>query len=423
MEIIFNDNVKYDDLVYQTVNNFLKIANTIEAQKESPVIIYQDGKSKGYYIKCNILAKEVIPLLDINAKLNPTDKKSYRANREILTDHNTYKRMVYDAKKGREFNDIIIEFNQEYNENKPMKIWGGQHRAMAIQEAFSEEKTSRYHGFKVFFNLSKEQRTEIALISNTNINVSNDLFDRLQEETFVGLELREWCYQVGLLKKTEDFPDQGSKSENITVKLARTFIVNFYLGQEKSEEINNKDIDKKIFEPYLCESGMNLDPKYEHITKTYSPWNDKKLKEAGISFNKLHRIQFESVKNKKGDIPNKKGFRNKALTESVISAWAFVSGLLQQDKNRLGNHYYIPKLTKKIPDPLNAQEMSTYYHLSDEPTYRGLGTRSSITERQRMTQLFLARSLKKDGIINRKLIDQAVSQVVGIKSLQKGYTV
>lgn len=420
---IFDDNATKDNSVYREVELFLKEVKILEMTKESPIIIYQDGKGKGYYIKCGILAEVACGLLDVNAKLNPLDQDSFRANRELLLEHNTYKRMVYDAKEGREFNDIIVEYTKEYTPNKPLKIWGGQHRARAIQEAYQELKISRYHGFRIFFNLSKQQRTEIALISNTNIAVSNDLFDRLQEETLVGLELRSWCYQVGLLKKEEDFPDLGSRAEKITVKLARTFVTNFFKGKEKAKELKNKNLDKNIYEPYLCESGANLDSEYERVIKVYGVniWKDKSLFQAGKSFLSLHKAQYSAIKASKS-VPDRKGFRNKAMTESVISAWAYVAGLLQTDSLRLENHYSIPKTNKAIPDPLNARDMSTFRHDSDDPTYRGLGTRSAIKDRQRMAQLFLARSLESNKLIDKTLMNKAVSQVVGIKSLQKGYT-
>jgi hypothetical protein len=38
-----------------------------------------------------------------------------------------------------------------------------------------------------------------------------------------------------------------------------------------------------------------------------------------------------------------------------------------------------------------------------------------------MAQVFLARSLNKDIPIDKNLMNKAVSQVVGIKSIQKGY--
>jgi hypothetical protein len=422
MEIIFSMKEIENTGILKIVKLFLKEVRTLEETKEVPIFIYQDGKGKGYYIKCSISAKVVCPLLDTDAKLDPKDKDGFRANRELLTGHNTYKRMVSDAKDGREFNDMIVEYNKDYSPDKPLKIWGGQHRAKAIKEAYSESGISRNHGFKIFFNLSKQERTEIALISNTNIAVSNDLFDRLQEETLVGLKLRNWCYQIGLLKQSEDFPDQGSRSEKITVKLARTLITNFYIGSEKIEEIKGEDIDKSIYEPYLCESGAIMDSKYFEIINKYgeSVWKDKALLEAGKAFAALHKTQYNAVKAGK-TISNRKAFRNKALTESVISAWSLGAGLLQKDTQRLHGHYKIPATNKTIPDPLNAKEMSSFRHDSDDPTYRGLGTRSAIKDRQRMAQLFLARSLQPDKPIDKSLMNKAVSQVVGIKALQKGY--
>lgn len=419
--ILFDDNAIKDDTVYGKVETFLKEINTLEVIKKSPIIIYQDGKSKGYYIKCGISAAGAYPLLDMGAKLDTTDIDSFRANRELLTEHNTYKRMLSDAKEGREFNDIIVEFTKDYTPERPLKIWGGQHRVRAIQEAHKEASVSRHHGFRIFFNLTKQQRTEIALISNTNIAVSNDLFDRLQEETFVGLELRKWCYEVGLLKEDDDFPDLGSRSEKITVKLARTFITNFYKGKEKSTNVNKEDLDKNIYEPYLCESGVSLDSEYKRVIDNYgkSIWKDKAHIDAGKAFNNLNKTQYIAAKKNSG--LNRKNFRNKALTESVISAWAYVAGLLQNEPTRAKNHYSIPKTTKTIPDPLNAKEMSVFQHDSDDATYRGLGTRSAIKDRQRMAQLFLARSLDKDKVIDKVLMNKAVSQVVGIKSLKKGY--
>ena len=179
MKLIFDVNAVVDKAILALVSNCLMNLNTLETTKDAPLIICQDGKSKGYYIRCCMLAEHASPLLDMNAKLNPTDAESFRANRELLIEHNTFKRMVSDAKDGREFNDIIVEFTKEYTPDKPLKIWGGQHRAKAVQQAYSEAKITRFHGFRIYFNLSKPQRTELALISNTNISVSDDLFDRL----------------------------------------------------------------------------------------------------------------------------------------------------------------------------------------------------------------------------------------------------
>lgn len=373
MKLEFDANAERDDGVLAKVEQAMKGLRVVETAGDAPLLICQDGKSMGYYVRCCMSAIDFVPLLDTDARLNPGDAESFRANRELRTDHNTFKRMVADAKEGREFNDIIVEFTRGYTAEKPLKIWGGQHRARAIQQAHTESSTSRSHGFRIYFNLSKAQRTELALISNTNIDVSNDLFDRLQEETRVGVRLREWCWKVGLLKQPEDFPDQASRAERVTVKLARTFVVNFYRGRERRDSLGNADgLDRTVYEPYLCESGAELDPQYDALVTKFGDaiWQNEDLLNAGKAFAKLHRAQYDAVKQASSEkkLQNIKGFRSKALTESVISAWAFVAGLLQPDHRRLVCHYSIPTTTRTIPDPLNSREMSSYHHDSDDPT-------------------------------------------------------
>lgn len=84
MNILFDDKVIKDGDVLKKVEAFLQEVNTLEITKNSPIIIYQDGKSKGYYIKSGILSEVICPLLDMNAKLDPTGTDSFRANREAL---------------------------------------------------------------------------------------------------------------------------------------------------------------------------------------------------------------------------------------------------------------------------------------------------------------------------------------------------
>lgn len=425
MEVSFEENAEINEIIKNEVENFLKEVITLEKIRDAPIIIYQDGKSKGYYIKCGISSNMISPILDFDAKLVPEDIESFRANRELMITHNTYLRMRTDAEGGREFNDIIVEYNKQYTPDRPLKVWGGQHRSKAIIDSLKKLKSFRYHGFKVFFNLSKEQRTEIALISNTNMNVSNDLFDRLQEETFVGHQLRDWCTKIGLLKSGEDFADKKTGTDTINVKIARTFVTNYYLGYEKGVELSEqkRKFDENTYEPYLCESGAKVDQEYSNIIEKYGNniWEDKNLIEAGTHFNKLHKSQQKIVKESK-KIPNRKEFRNKAISEAIISSWAYVAGLLQSERQRLNKHYLISKTTTKILDPLNSMELSNYKHNSDDPTYRGLGTRSSIKERERMAQLFLARTIDEEGIIDKQLMNKAVSQVIGLKALQQGYS-
>ncbi|GAJ00123.1 unnamed protein product, partial [marine sediment metagenome] len=270
------------------------------------------------------------------------------------------------------------EYNTEYAPETPLKVWGGQHRISAIKKA--GVKHNRHHGFRVYFTLSKEQRTEVALISNTNISVSNDTFDRMIEETIFGDRLRQWCWEVGLLDEDENFPD-SSRSERITVKLARSFVVNFCLGKEKGQDLSQGELDHNVYEPQLAETGVTIDPRYRAITEEHDILTDQALIKAGMRFAALHRVQHKAVTSEGAKVRNFKSYRNKALVISVLCGWSYVAGLLQSHPERLENHYRIPRITSSVPDPLNAEQMSKFKHTSDAPTYRGLGTRSSPKDR------------------------------------------
>ncbi|MBI5082108.1 MAG: hypothetical protein HZB17_12535 [Chloroflexi bacterium] len=425
MKVIFDKLAKQSPDVEKEVTQFLQDVKTLEKEVGSPMIIYQDGKSGSYYIKATILASIVFSLLDLDARLDPTSSSSFRANRELSLKNNTYSRLKADTEKGREFNDIIVEYSRDYSAEKPLKVWGGQHRSKAIQESFQKDVT-RHHGFRIYLCLSKAQRSDLALISNTHIAVSDDLFDRQLEETLVGTQLRDWCWRVGLLKQGEDFPDQSSKGDKISVKLARTFLVNFFHGKNIGKTLSEKELDKNVYEPYLCESGANLDSKYEEVINKYGEriWKDTHLDDAGKAFAQLHQSQRNTVEKleQSKKIEKRKAFKNKALTAAVLAGWSYVAGLLQEHPQRLKNLFVLPKSTASALDPLNAKGMSTFKHEKDEKTYRGLGTRSDIKERQKLAQVFLAKSISPDRILDKNLLEQAVSQVVAIKALEKGYS-
>lgn len=57
-----------------------------------------------------------------------------------------------------------------------------------------------------------------------------------------------------------------------------------------------------------------------------------------------------------------------------MSAWAYISGLLEDNTVRLTRHYALCKQVSG--DPLNASVLAKARHKSDLPTYRGLGTRT-----------------------------------------------
>jgi len=418
MKILFDKHATDNKQVERTVQEFLESVSTLESQQEVPMTVFQDGANGSFYLKCSLLASDSARLCDLGARLDVSSPDSYKANRQLLLQNNTYLKMKSDALKGREFNDIIVEYTTTYTSDKPLKVWGGQHRISAISEA--SKTVNRYHGFRIYFNLTKDQRTEVALISNTNISVSNDTFDRMVEETLFGDTLRKWCQKVGFLAKGDDFPDTGSRSEKITVKRARSFIVNFYKGLDRGKELGEDELDHKVYEPYLTATGVEIDPEYSKIMKSKSILADGALLKAGQRFLALHHAQYKAV-TEGSKVTNRKAYRNKAMVESVLCGWSYVSGLLQSHPVRLENHYRVPKVTSRVPDPLNAEEMSQFKHDSDPPTYRGLGTRSALKDRQRIAQLFLAKSREQNLAIDRAFMMKAVNHLAGMLYGAKGY--
>jgi hypothetical protein len=420
MEIIFDKNAAKNTEVEKTVKEFLESIETLEKGKNVPVFIFQDGVKKSYYIRCAITGKTMADTIGLDARLNPESGETFRGNREILETHNTFRRMRADAENEREFNDIIAEYIMSYLPEKPLKVWGGQHRSRAIIDAYLQKKVSRYHGFRIYVCLSKEQRIELAMISNTNIAVSNDLFDRQMEETYMGPHLRRWCVKVGLLKEGEDFPDVGSHAERITTQGARSFIVNYFKGKQAGEQVIDAELDRNVYEPYLCQTGIFLDEEYQQLTEKMGShlWADKGLIEAAKAFAKLHKAQYDAIKKSK---VNFKVFRMKAMAPSVLTAWSYVTGLLQSHPVRLQVHLTVPPPPKDAPDPLNAEEMNQFRYYQDIETYRGLGTRSIMKDRQRMAQVFLARSIDAAATLDKKLLNQAVNQFTALRFFRRGY--
>jgi hypothetical protein len=421
MDINFDKNAAKNQEVEKTVGEFLGKIDTLEKAMNIPVYIFQDGVKKSYYIRCAVTGKTMAEVISLDARLNPESGETFRDNREILETHNTFLRMKADADNAREFNDIIAEYITSYLPGKPLKVWGGQHRSRAIIDAYLQKKVSRYHGFRVYFCLSKEQRTELALISNTSMLVSNDLFDRQLEETYMGPYLRRWCTKVGLLKQGEDFPDVGSHAERITTQGARSFIVNYFRGKQAGEQVIEAELDRNVYEPYLCQTGIFLDEEYRQLTEKMGSglWTDKGLIEAAKAFARLHKAQYDAIKKSK---INFKVFRMKAMVPSVLTAWSYVAGLLQTHPARLKLHLTVPEPPKGAPDPLNAEEMSQFRYYQDIETYRGLGTRAIMKDRQRMAQVFLARSIDPEETLDKKLLNQAVNQFAALRFFKKGYT-
>ena len=396
--ILDENTSKPPEEVVEIIRQFKSEIPTLESDKKLPFVLLQDGKSQAYYIECHIKASVAIPLADMDAVLDPEEQEQFRLQRELRPTNPAFLRMCSDAIENRQFSDIIAEYDTSYRPEISLKILGGQHRTEAINRALEKQKTPRYHGFRIYFGLTIDQRNEIAQIANTNIAISTDLIDRMQE-TVRGPQLRDFYHRGGLLDPTEDFADRKNPDGKITVRLARTFIVNFFEGMENKDS----DLENSVFTPYVCKPGQE-DPKYLSLVDK-NIWEDEDLLKAGENFAKLHKKQITVIA--QDPALNKSEFRNKAVSIAVLSSWAFVAGLLQDNEDALKKFYSLPKYSGNR-DPLVAKFMSESSHPKDPPTYRGLGARYTVEDRGRVTEMFIQYSVSSTKRITRNLIESAI---------------
>ena len=377
------------------VEAFVETLDPLEASDVVHVLV--DARTKARYCECHIRAIKLVPLSTTDVPLDPEDQPEYRANREIVTSHYAFETMRQDAKERRSFSNLVTEFTTEYTAEAPLKIIGGQHRFEATKEALAQG-VDEYHGVKVYFGLDLEQRLDVQLISNTVIAVSADLYDRMQE-TVRGPELRDWCQKVGLLAAGQDFADKRQRGGAFTVRNARTFIMNYYAGVDA----NGLDFAKTDTTPAITKSGEE-DKLWEDVRKRKpSVWKDPKLEKAGIEFSDLIKAQRDAFKDKKGNAD----FQEKAMNYAVLSAWAYVAGLLSNNDKRLQRHYDLKANRSK--DPLNASVLAKGRHRTDAENYRGLGYRTDAKERGRFVELFYHHAEKGEGI-NTSLVNVAIAK-------------
>lgn len=387
--------------VKNSFNEFWEEVKTIECEKELDPILFQDNKSGAFYIECHSLASVVESLLDTDAVLDPEEQEEFRANRDIQERHKAFLKMIADAQSGRQFSDIIIEFNKQYKADKPLKVLGGQHRVFALRESLANG-VDRPHGFKVYFDLTMEQRNEITQISNTNIAIPADLIDRMQE-TMLRSGLREWCKKVGILKKNEDFSERKTTEGIISVRVARSFVVNFIEGMKEKFD------PKKLYIPYICKSGVGgeIDARYKKLLDDRKDklWQDKNLLSAGKAFSNLHKTQMKAI-DSDPDLMKIKEYRIKAITPVVASAWALIAGLIAKDVKRQTKFYNLSSV--KNENPLNSEGLSNANHHTDESTYRGVGTRTDKKELGRMAEILLTYIDSPRSNITKNIIDAGI---------------
>lgn len=391
--------------VIKEAKSFLKEFSSLESECGLKHLLFYDKRSEAYYLICHIRGDCLEIKTDLEAVLDPAESEDYKLNRGFYTDNSAYKTMEKDALMGRSFEDLVIEYDKSYRPESPLKVFGGQHRIKAITEAV-KKKINVYHGVRIYFDLSLKQKFNIALVNNTSIVVSNDLLDRMQED-LLGADLRNWCQEVGLLKENQNFADKRSPEGMPTVRIARTLLVNYFMGKNAKKD--------QFHLPIVCTSGIGTDKKYSKLRGTIN-WKDNKLKEMGEQFALLHKIQRQRISERKKD--SFLEFMNKAIHPCVVASWAYTAGFFQRKSKLkfLKKHYDLSKIGQG--DPLNATALSKARDKAIDPdNYRGLGARINNTELGRMFYLFYlhAATAKKLGITN-KLANTAIKYYIAQKA-------
>lgn len=395
-----------DPKVEGMIEDFVKVCTPVESL---PILVMRDNATAAIFVEVHLLADALVPAATVDVPLDPDDSGDYRANREVVEDHVAFAKMKEDAKNARAFSNLVCEFTTAFDEDHPLKVIGGQHRFTAIQEAL-DNGVNEHHGVKLYFALDNEQRLDVQLISNTNIAVSTDLFDRMTE-TLAGPELRQWCQKVGLLGMDEDFADRRARGNPITVRAARTFIVNYYRGAE----VEPKKFDATATTPVLLKSGVNIEEWEALKTEKPTLWEDNNLQLAGKEFALLVEAQRKRFMTPAGKLkPGSADSAEKAMNYAVLSAWAYVAGVLSKNKTRQKRHFALRTVQNK--DPLNAMALAKGRHKTDQENYRGLGYRTDAKERSRLVELFYLQA--EDGSqITAAKIDLAIKKAVAKEAL------
>jgi len=278
--------------IQETVAGFL--ADLKPVQPAETLILFTDNRTGARFYDCHVHAKDLVAFATTDVALDPDEQEEYRANRNLIIDDPDFAAMKEDAKGRRSFSNLVAEYVLG-DGGKPLKVIGGQHRFEAIKLAL-ETGVNELHGIKVYFGLTMSQRLDVQLISNTNIDVSAALADRLRE-TYRGPALRDWCQRVGLLEKAQHFGAVKTRGGPITVDVARTFIRNFYDGKK----VTTATFDNTETTPILYRSGQ--DEGWDGVLKEHPKlWEDAELERAAKEFVKLRDAQRSAFAGRKGQI-------------------------------------------------------------------------------------------------------------------------
>jgi hypothetical protein len=369
--------------------------------------LLEDARTGAQFFLCNIPADKLVSLGTTDVPLDPEVQPDVRANRDLEVDHVAFQQMISDAQAGRSFADIVCEFTRDFSPDKPLKVIGGQHRFEAVKLAL-EKKVNKLHGLRVYVGLDSDQRMDVQVTSNKNIAVSPDWLDRLYE-TKSGPQLRKWCIEAGLLEKDGDFLSRRQRGKAITVRDARTFVMNYFEGRRVPAD-KFADVETT---PSMAETG-GVDPRWEKLKKDAPGiWKDAALIKAAREFAALAQAQrdfYERNKSKLKDASRRRAseWAEKAFNFAILSGWAYVAGVLETNPTRLQRHFDL-RISSRA-DPLSAKVLASAKDATvDGPTYRGLGTRNDAKERGRCVEMFFLQA-EKGGGLTSNLVNAALAR-------------
>ena len=275
--------------------------------------------------------------------LDPEEQAEYRANREPVEDHVAYERMKADAISGRAFSNLVVEFHRPKDDEPSLMVIGGQHRFHAIQAA-EANGVDEYHGIKVYFGLNTDAAPRRATDHRTPTSRSPATCSTECTRAWAGPELRTWCQEVGLLFEGQDFADKRQRGQPITVRAARTFIINYLAGKE----IDPTKFDQSVTTPTISKTGAD-DPEWKSLKEKHTKmWEDPGMRDAGREFTALAEAQRNFFTDPETERRTNVDFAEKVSNYAVLSAWAYTAGILSRNQTRLKRHFSLRNAKGKI---------------------------------------------------------------------------
>src|SRR5262245_24218703 len=103
--------------ITKLIEDFFSEFSPLEIENDGKAILFQDEKSGAFYIPCHLKAKDFSEKADFNATIDEggEDDDLYKLNRDVTENEPAFITMAVDAKAGRTFEDIVVEYDKTYN--------------------------------------------------------------------------------------------------------------------------------------------------------------------------------------------------------------------------------------------------------------------------------------------------------------------